>query len=176
MNQPHKAGVSVGSPLIEFLRRSVAAHGPRDALLFKPGFRYLRWSYDRLWSESGQVATLLQSRGLAKGDQVILWGPNSPQWALIFFGCLRVGVVAVPLDLRSAPDYVERVISRISPKLAFTSRFTPKNDVDLGLPEITFEELEGAIHGLPEPSPVEVAPDDLAEIMFTSGTTATPRG
>ena len=171
-----QAGVSVGSPLIEFLRRSVAAHGPRDALLFKPGFRYLRWSYDRLWSESGQVATLLQSRGLAKGDQVILWGPNSPQWALIFFGCLRAGVVAVPLDLRSAPDYVERVISRISPKLAFTSRFTPKNDVDLGLPEITFEELEGAIHGLPEPSPVEVAPDDLAEIMFTSGTTGDPKG
>ena len=176
MNQPHKAGVSVGSPLIEFLRRSVAAHGPRDALLFKPGFRYLRWSYDRLWSESGQVATLLQSRGLAKGDQVILWGPNSPQWALIFFGCLRAGVVAVPLDLRSAPDYVERVISRISPKLAFTSRFTPKNDVDLGLPEITFEELEGAIHDLPEPTPVEVEPDDLAEIMFTSGTTGDPKG
>ena len=53
-------------------------------------------------------------------------------------------MVAVPLDLRSAPDFVERVISRISPKLAFTSQFTLKGDVDLSLPEITFEELGGA--------------------------------
>ena len=166
----------VGSTLVEFLRKRVDAHGPRDALLFKPGFRYQRWSYDRLWRESGQVAALLQSRGLAKGDQVVIWGPNSPQWVLIFFGCLRAGVVVVPLDLRSAPDYVERVVSRITPKLAFTSRFTPKNDADLGLPEITFEELEGAIHGLPEPAPVDVEPDDLAEIMFTSGTTGDPKG
>ena len=161
---------------MEFLRKSVDAHGPRDALLFKPGFRYQRWSYDRLWRESGQVATLLQRRRLTKGDQVVLWGPNSPQWVLILFGCLRAGVVAVPLDLRSTPDYVERVISRITPKLAFTSRFMPKNDADLGLPEITFEELEGAIHGLPDPAPVDIEPDDLAEIMFTSGTTGDPKG
>ncbi len=176
MNQTQKVGALVGSTLVEFLRKRVDAHGPRDALLFKPGFRYQRWSYDRLWRESGQVATLLQRRGLARGDQVVIWGPNSPQWVLIFFGCLRAGVVVVPLDLRSAPDYVERVVSRITPKLAFTSRFTPKNDADLGLPEITFEELEGAIHGLPEPAPVDVEPDDLAEIMFTSGTTGDPKG
>ncbi len=176
MKQADRAGASVGSTVVEFLRRSVDAFGPHDALLFKPGFRYLRWSYDRLWAESGQVASLLQSRGLTKGDQVVIWGPNSPQWVLIFFGCLRAGVVAVPLDLRSAPDYVERVISRISPKLAFTSRYTPKNDVDLGLPEITFEELEDAIRGLPEPDPVELAPDDLVEVMFTSGTTGDPKG
>ena len=160
----------------EFLSDVAGRYGSLDALLFKPGFRYQRWSYDRLWHESGQVATLLQRRGLAKGDQVIVWGPNCPQWVLVFFGCMRAGVVAVPLDLRSAPDYVERVISRITPKLAFTSRFTPKGDVELGLPEITFEELESEIHGLSEPDHVEIEPNDLAEIMFTSGTTGDPKG
>ena len=169
---------SIPSPgtIVDFLRGAVDRHSPRDALLFKPGFRYQRWSYERLWHESGQVATLLQRRGLSKGDQVIVWGPNCPQWVLVFFGCMRAGVVAVPLDLRSAPDYVERVISRITPKLAFTSRFTPKGDVDLTLPEITFEELESEIHELPEPAPVEIDPDHLAEIMFTSGTTGDPKG
>ena len=169
---------SISSPgtIVDFLRGAVDRHGPLDALLFKPGFRYQRWSYERLWHQSGQVATLLQQRGLSKGDQVIVWGPNCPQWVLVFFGCMRAGVVAVPLDLRSAPDYVERVISRITPKLAFTSRFTPKGDVELGLPEITFEELESEFHGLPEPEHVEIEPDDLAEIMFTSGTTGDPKG
>ncbi len=176
MTQTAPASAPAGRTIVDFLRDAVKAHGPRDALLFKPGFRYQRWSYDRLWAESGQVATLLQRRGLSKGDQVIVWGPNCPQWVLIFFGCLRAGVIAVPLDLRSAPDYVERVISRITPKLAFTSRYTPKDGVDIGLPEITFENLESEIYELPEPEQVEIQPDDLAEVMFTSGTTGDPKG
>ena len=166
----------VGETLVEFLRLAVERHGPRDALLLKPAFRYLRWSYRRLWEESGRMASLLQSRGLKKGDRVVVWGPNSPQWVIIFFGCIRAGVVAVPLDVRSEPDYVEKVVSRTDPKLAFTSAFTPKGGVELGVPEIAFEELEESIRGMPPPEPVEIAPDDLVEIMFTSGTTGDPKG
>ena len=176
MARTSTAGAPVGDTVVSFLRGVVERHGPRDALLFKPAFRYLRWSYSRLWEESGQVATLLQRRGLTKGDQVILWGPNSPHWALILFGCIRAGIIVVPLDLRSAPDYVERVVSKTTPKLAFTSRFTPKGEVELGVPEIAFEDLEAAIAGLPEPEDVPIGPDDLAEIMFTSGTTGDPKG
>ena len=173
MATPH---TSVPDTIVEFLREAATRHGPRDALLIKPAFRYIRWTYARLWEDSGRVATLLQRRGFNKGDQAILWGPNSPHWVLAFFGCLRAGVVLIPLDLRSAPDYVSRVISRTEPKLAFTSRFTPKGDVDLGVPEISFEELELAIADLPTPDPVPIQPDDLAEIMFTSGTTGDPKG
>ena len=176
MNHARASGAPAGDTVVDFLRGAVEKYGSRDALLFKPTFRYLRWTYSQLWDESGRVATLLQRRGLTKGDQVILWGPNSPHWVLIFFGCLRVGVIVVPLDLRSAPDYVVRVVSRTEPKLAFTSRFTPKGEVDLGVPEVAFEELEGAIAGLPEPEEVDIQRDDLAEIMFTSGTTGDPKG
>ena len=167
---------TVPDTIVEFLRQTVARHGSRDALLIKPAFRYLRWSYEQLWEDSGRVASLLQSRGLKKGDQAILWGPNCPQWVVAFFGAIRAGVVLVPLDLRSAPDYVARVISRTEPRLAFTSRLTPKDDVDLGVPEITFEDLESAISGLPDPDPVPIHKDDLVEIMFTSGTTGDPKG
>ena len=105
MKNARVSGAPVGETIIDFLRGAVERYGSRDALLFKPAFRYQRWSYSRLWNESGQVATLLQRRGLTMGDQVIQWGPNSPHWVLIFFGCIRAGVVLVPLDLRSAPDY-----------------------------------------------------------------------
>ena len=176
MNRARRPGAAEGKTIVDFLRGAVEQYGSRDALLFKPAFRYLRWTYSRLWDESGQVATLLQRRGLTKGDQVILWGPNAPHWVLIFFGCIRAGVILVPLDLRSAPDYVARVVSRTDPKLAFTSRFTPKGDVDLRIPEVAFEELEAAIAGLPQPEDVDIGPDDLAEIMFTSGTTGDPKG
>ena len=176
MDRARRSGTAGGETVVGFLRGAVEQYGSRDALLFKPAFRYLRWTYSRLWDESGQVATLLQRRGLTKGDQVLLWGPNSPHWVLIFFGCLRAGVILVPLDLRSAPDYVARVVSRTDPKLAFTSRFTPKGDVDLSIPEVAFEELEASIAGLPQPEHVDIKPEDLAEIMFTSGTTGDPKG
>ena len=80
MKSAHMPGAPVSETVIDFLRGVVEKYGSRDALLFKPAFRYQRWSYSRLWNESGQVATLLQRRGLTKGDQVILWGPNSPHW------------------------------------------------------------------------------------------------
>ena len=176
MSMVNGAQVPAGNNLVDFLRGVAERWGGRDALLFKPAFRYQRWSYSRLWEESGRVAAMLQQRGLRKGDQAVLWGPNCPQWVLAFFGCIRAGVVLVPLDVRSAPDYVDRVLSRTEAAVAFTSRFTPKGDVDLGIPEIAFEELEGLIEGLPQPEEVEIAPDDLAEIMFTSGTTGDPKG
>ena len=166
----------VPDTIVDFLHEATTQHGSRDALLIKPAFRYIRWSYDQLWEDSGRVATLIQRRGLVKGDQAILWGPNSPHWVLAFFGCLRAGVVLIPLDLRSAPDYVDRVISRTEPKLAFVSRLTPKEDVELGIPELYLEELESAIYGLPDPTPVTIHKNDLAEIMFTSGTTGDPKG
>ena len=176
MKNDRMSGPLVGDTVVDLLRGAAERYGPRDALLFKPAFRYQRWSYSRLWNDAGQVATLLQRRGLTKGDQAVIWGPNSPHWVLVFFGCIRAGVVLVPLDLRSAPDYVAKVLSRIDPKLAFTSRFTPKEGVDLGIPEIAFEELEAAIQDLPQPEQVDVAPDDLVEIVFTSGTTGNPKG
>ena len=167
---------SIPDNLVDFLREVVSQHGPRDALLIKPVFRYLRWNYNRLWEDAGRFAALLQRRGLKKGDQAIIWGPNSPHWVIAFFGAVRAGVVLIPLDLRSAPDYVARVISRTEPRIAFTSRLTPKEGVDLAVPEISFEELESAIAGLPEPESVPIQKDDLAEIMFTSGTTGDPKG
>src|SRR3712207_8340047 len=50
----------------------------------------------------------LEARGVAKGDRVLVWGANSPEWVAAFFGCLARGAVAVPLDVESAGDFVGR--------------------------------------------------------------------
>ena len=155
--------------MVRFLEDKAREFGDRTALLFNPAFRYQRWSYADLWEGAGQVAALLQERGLEKGDRVLLWGPNCPQWVVAFFGCLRAGVIVVPLDLRSNADFVQRVASKTRPKLSFVSRLTPQDRGHLGL-------LEALCQGLPPARQVDVASDDLAEIMFTSGTTGDPKG
>ena len=164
------------STLVEFLEGQAGQFEDRPALLWKPTFRYRTWSYRDLWEGAGRVATLLQRRGLLKGDQAVLWGPNSPYWVLAFFGCLRAGVVAVPIDLRSSPDFVERVVSRTRPRLSFVSRLTPAGHEDLGLPEVYLEQIDDATQELPPPEAVPLAAEDLVEIMFTSGTTGDPKG
>ncbi len=161
--------------LVQLLREAADRFEARPALLFRPGIRYQTWSYRQLWEESGRVASLLQQRGLNKGDRALLWGPNCPQWVLAFFGCVRAGVIVVPLDMQSPQDFVARVTDKTQPALAFVSRITPEHD-GLQLPKVYFEELGDLIRDLPPPLDVEATGADLAEIMFTSGTTGNPKG
>ena len=165
-----------GETLAEFLEAKAAAFGDRPALYFKPGFRYQTWSYRGLWEGAGRVASFLQNKGIDKGDRVLLWAPNCPQWVLAFFGCIRAGVVVVPLDLKSNPDFVERVSSRTQPKLAFVSSVTPDRPDGFDVPEVLLDQIEAESREMSEPRPVEIAWDDLAEVMFTSGTTGDPKG
>ncbi len=167
---------AIEATLVEFLRGRAEQFGDRDALLFRPGFRYQRWSYADLWEGAGRIAGLLQARGISKGDRALIWGPNCPQWVLAMFGCLRAGVIVVPIDLRSPREFVENVSSRVDAKLSFVSRVTPGYHDELGVPEIDFEDLEPLSEGMDAPTPVDVGPDDLAEVMFTSGTTGDPKG
>ena len=162
--------------LVDLLDESRRRFGPNPALLVKPTYKYLVWNYQQLWDASGQVANWLQQQGVGKGDRVLLWGPNMPQWVMAFFGVVRAGAVAVPLDVRSAPDFVSRVSRLTEPSLALASRrsdTTPIGEV----PMAHLEDLDQRVAGCPrEPAPVDVGPDDLAEIMFTSGTTGDPKG
>src|SRR5262252_6931146 len=72
------------------------------------GLRVTRWSYARLARTACQFARELESRGIGKGDRVIFWGENSPEWIAAFFGCLLRGAVAVPIDEPQRPDFVDR--------------------------------------------------------------------
>ena len=162
--------------LTELLESSSKSFGDHPALVIKPSFRNLVWTYADLWNDSGRVASFLQDKGVTKGDRILLWGPNMPQWVLGFFGALRVGAVAVPLDVRSAPDFVSRVVQQTEPRLAFISGRNQQS-APAGLLSVGLEELDQLVAGYSsEPAPATVEPGDLAEIMFTSGTTGDPKG
>ena len=163
--------------LVDLLKESAERYGDSTALAITPGFRQQRWSYERLWDLSGRVAAFLAQRGLEKGDRAIIWSVNRPEWVAAFFGCMRAGVVAVPLDVRTAPDFVERVVEYTTPKLAFLSRQTPDGPLNGAVPVALLDDLEELVASAdPGAGPPDVAADDLAEVMFTSGTTGDPKG
>lgn len=157
--------------LITFLDDCIA-HGEQTAVAHWRGLRTSRWSYARLASAAFQFARELEAREIGHGDRVLFWGENSPEWIAAFYGCLLRGAVVVPLDLKSATDFVERVQQQVSAKLLLAEH------AQLQIPRSAFSTLEDHIarHSNQRYSSVEVKPDDLVEIVFTSGTTAEPKG
>lgn len=163
--------------LIDLLETAASRYGDAPALLIKPGIRVRSWSYRELWEASGKAAAYLHAQGIAKGDRVVIWAPNRPEWVVALFGCLRLGAIAVPFDIRSAPEFVAGVLGQTEPKFAFVSQFTPDSAAVESLPHLNIEELEDVLQEETSVPPTfDVAADDIAEIMFTSGTTGAPKG
>ncbi len=162
--------------IVSFLHDSTKQFGDKPALFMKPGIRYLSWSYAQMWEEAGKVASFLQQKGIKKGDRVAIWAPNSPQWVFAFFGSMRAGAIPVPVDLRSDEGFVARISEKARPSFGFSSRFAAGSGAAIGVEVALLEDLESLTAGFGEPQPVSFAPDDVAEIMFTSGTTGDPKG
>ena len=150
------------------------AHANNTAVIHSRGLRRERWSYARVASSAFQFARELEGRNIGAGDRVLFWGENSPEWIVAFYGCLLRGAVAVPLDLNCAPDFATRVQQQVSAKLLLADRAQPHLDI----PRLAFGELRDLIAGhSAEPYPAAtLEPTGLVQIVFTSGTTAEPKG
>ncbi|HTW62394.1 MAG TPA: AMP-binding protein [Terracidiphilus sp.] len=75
-------------------------------------------TYAELARLAGRFAALLERRGVAAGDRVLLWGENSAEWIAAFYGCMLRGVLAVPLDANGTAEFARRVTEDVKPKLA----------------------------------------------------------
>ena len=156
--------------LLSFLEDCIA-RGEQTAVGHWRGLRISRWSYARLASSAFQFARELEARGIGRGDRVLFWSENSPEWIVAFYGCLLRGVVVVPLDLKSAPDFAVRVQQQVSAKLLLADDPQPRLDV----PRLALNNLTDVIaHHSTERYKAE--PNDLVQVVFTSGTTAEPKG
>ena len=78
--------------LVDFVGK-YAANGNEVAIRHRRGYRMETWSYAQIVQGANRVARELEFRGVGKGDAVLLWGENSPEWIVVFFGCLLRGAV-----------------------------------------------------------------------------------
>src|SRR5947209_7071376 len=91
------------------------------AFIHQRGYRTLRWSYGETAELAFRFARHLEHRGINKGERVLLWGENSPEWVAAFLGCMLRGVVAVPMDKIAAPDFMQRVANDVDARLVVCS-------------------------------------------------------
>jgi long-chain acyl-CoA synthetase len=162
---------SITAFLDDFLR-----NGDEQMYVQRHSYRTERFSYGQVAQIAFQFARELEARGVAKGDRVMLWGENSAEWVAVFFGCSLRGAIAVPMDNAAAPDFAARVHTQVAAKLLVCSREHAAHMA--GATVMLFDELRQSLlkYKVDRYEAVAVERDDPLEIIFTSGTTAEPKG
>ena len=152
------------------------AHATEPAVVSHRGVRRYATTYGELAQTAGRFAAELDRRNILPGDRVILWGENSANWIAAFFGCLLRGVLAVPLDAAGSPTFADRVLTEVAPKLILGDAALLKT-LPTALPKLPLGHLYAVLPHQPNFTVTPAVHEDTPfQIVFTSGTTAEPKG
>ena len=161
--------------LIDFFADIVHLRG--EFLVFDDGYRHRSHTYEDVGRAARGFAARLDRAGLQKGDKVVVWAENRPEWVVCYWGCLLAGVIVVPIDYRSAPDFVARVRRMVEAPIVVIGDdvVAVPPALNLGGAQIwRLADLDWSADG-PMPS-VSITRSDIIQIIFTSGATADPKG
>src|SRR5262249_52828641 len=170
------AGVYHNSPvvrdtLLDFFDDLSTARG--ESLVYDDGFRSHSYSYADVGRAARGIAARFHDAGIGKGDKVVVWSENRPEWIVAFWGCLLLGIVVVPIDYRASPDFLIRVRRIVAAKLILIGQDVPPLVDPEGPPVWPLHELDWRGG---DPPRAAVTRDDVAAIIFTSAATAEPKG
>ena len=165
-------GLSAHETLVALLEEMAErhAHAPALTRLEKEGAT--RVTYLELRARSRAVAARLAAAGVTQGDRVVLSGKNHPDWAIVYFGILRAGAVAVPID----PALDEEARANLIADCRAAAVVSDAATGAIAHPSVF------PLHGitLPDdslaPPALEFSGDDVASLLYTSGTTGKPKG
>lgn len=143
------------------------------------------YSFREIRDTAAKAAGLFQSLGLAKGDRVAIMSQNTPSFVIAFYGALMAGGVVVPVNHKLMPPEVDYILKHSESKIFLfdgslvsvaDKLASPIKKMAMDSPAGTYGRFEELLETVSLLTPVEIADDDLAEILYTSGTTGKPKG
>ena len=157
------------------LFESLNTRGQAPAFVYRTGIRRFVFSYHELYTFALKMAQLLKERDVGRGDRILLWAPNSPWWAIAFWGAVVRGAVVVPVDFTSGRERAEAIARASGSKLIIQSQY--KLDKIETKNFFLIEDIEYLLDGVaPARHFARAQPDDVVELVYTSGTTGDPKG
>ncbi len=149
-----------------------------EFVVYDDGYRSWSYSYAQVSAASAAFAAQLRAARIGKGAAAVIWGENRAEWLVALWGCLLEGVVLVPIDYRASPEFLGRVAGIVSARLILVGDTVDAAALGPEPPVWRLADLRPSEAATP-PAPArphEAAPEDTAEIIFTSGATAAPKG
>src|SRR6185436_2757111 len=181
----HNSGHMTRRTLLDFFADVTGGAAAKKAefLVYDDGYRTWTWTYGELGDASRSFARRLREAGITAGQAIAIWSENRPEWIAAMWGALLEGVVLVPIDYRTSAEFLGRVAGIVDAKAILVGDAVDASTVGTDrpvwhLPEIfrlkaeatrTSQEGAGGLQA-------EVSDTTTAEIIFTSGATAEPKG
>ena len=148
-----------------------------EFIAYDDGLRHWTFSYEQIAALARAFAARLRREGVGPTDKVILWAENRAEWLIAFWGCLLEGVVVVPIDYRASADLLRSVQRIVDAKAVLIGEDVPHPETGR-VPVWRLTDLSADTT-----PPATVLPQrstgggqDVAEVIFTSGATADPKG
>ncbi|HZU48502.1 MAG TPA: AMP-binding protein, partial [Mycobacterium sp.] len=135
----------------------------------------LRLSFADLVQRIRCAAGAFADHGIGKGDRAAIWAPNSAEWIIAAFGLLTAGGVLVPVNTRFKTEEAGDIIARSKAKAVLVQKGFLDQDytAPAGIPVV---DLKSDFLGGGRPFERAVSGTDIADVIFTSGTTGRPKG
>ena len=151
-----------------------------------------RWTFAQLWADARATASAMVACGVGHGDRVAIWAPNSREWILAALGAQSVGAAIVPLNTRFKGAEAAEILRRARVKLLFTPGDFLGQDYGALIASENLPHLaeviridsdwlafvargQGADDAAVPAALAQLSPDDISDIIFTSGTTGRRR-
>ncbi|MEU9343256.1 acyl-CoA synthetase [Streptomyces sp. NPDC048278] len=164
-----------GSTVDGVLRRSARRTPARVAVRY--GER--RWTYGELDDAVSRAANVLLGQGLDRGDRVGTYGHNSDAYLIAFLACARAGLVHVPVNQNLTGDDLAYIVGQSGSSLVLADPALTDRLPD-GVPTLPLRDADGSLLArLADATPYdgpEPRTEDLVQLLYTSGTTALPKG
>ena len=159
--------------LPELIRAHAAERGQKAALVYGDGWL----SYAQLDKGMDRVAAALQRDGVKRGQAVAILAATSLEYGVVFLGAIRAGCVAAPIQPSATPDQIAAMIEDCGAPILFHDKAAPQVATEARTIALDGPDLaEWLAPDSAQPTPVILGPNDPFNIIYSSGTTGTPKG
>jgi long-chain acyl-CoA synthetase len=169
-------GQQTDETILGLFQKAAARHKDRPAFnSFEREWKTL--THGEFLASVRGIASYLMNSGVRAGSRVAILSESRVEWCASYFGILMAGCTAVPMDAELGPSEIERLLADSEAVLIFHSEKT-RLKLPAGVKAVRFDSgLFTEIRRIPEKSPCpSVGAEDVASIVYTSGTTGTPKG